>query len=225
MHLLENAQIHDLGLIIGDTLIIADLHLGYEEAMARNGYMIPRYQFSETVKRILDILEKAPVKKIVIAGDLTHEFSRVSRQERKDTKKLLDLLKRKYEVVLVRGNHDTMTPDMEEQFLLGNTLITHGHKIPDIPNEVETIVIGHEHPAISIGDNIRRELYKCFLFGRYEGYNLIVLPSFNQVTEGTDVSKEELLSPFLKEGVLDFDVFIVGFDETYHFGTVFQASL
>ncbi|MFP4423892.1 MAG: metallophosphoesterase [Candidatus Woesearchaeota archaeon] len=225
MHLLENVQIHDLGLIIDETLIIADLHLGYEEAMARNGYMLPRYQFSETVKRILDILERSPVKKIVINGDLTHEFSRISRQERKDTDKLLALLKRKYDVILVRGNHDTMTPGMKEQFLIGNTLIIHGHKIPEIPKEVETIVIGHEHPAISIGDNIRRELYKCFLFGSYKGYKLIVLPSFNQVTEGTDVSKEELLSPFLKEGVQDFDVFIVGFDEIYHFGTVFQASL
>ncbi|MGM5488766.1 MAG: metallophosphoesterase [Nanobdellota archaeon] len=228
MQLTGQAKIRDLGLILGDTLIIADLHLGYEEALARNGYMIPRYQFRETVKRLLNILEETQVSRIIINGDLTHEFSRVSRQERKDTQKLLSMLKRRYEVNLVKGNHDTMVDHLDvpvyDRLEVDNHLLIHGHEIPEIPDNIETIVIGHEHPAISIGDNVRKETYKCFLMGQWQHKRLIVVPSFNQVTEGTDVSREKLLSPFLTRGVLDFDVFIVGFDETYHFGTLFQAT-
>jgi metallophosphoesterase superfamily enzyme len=51
------------------------------------------------------------------------------------------------------------------------------------------------------------------------GINLIVQPSFNLVTEGTDITKERLLSPFLKQDLGDFEVFIVS-DKIYKFGKV-----
>jgi metallophosphoesterase superfamily enzyme len=47
--------------------------------------------------------------------------------------------------------------------------------------------------------------------------DLIVMPSFSQITEGTDIQTQQLLSPFLQQKLDDFEVFIVG-DRIYHFG-------
>jgi metallophosphoesterase superfamily enzyme len=77
---------------------------------------------------------------------------------------------------------------------------------------IKTIIIGHEHPAVSIHEGVRTELFKCFLKGKFKGRILIVQPSFNLVTEGTDVLKEELLSPFLQQELSDFECFIVAED-------------
>ena len=44
-----------------------------------------------------------------------------------------------------------------------------------------------------------------------------VQPSFNLVTEGTDLMKESLLSPFLQQNLDNFGVFVVA-DKVYRFG-------
>ncbi len=44
-------------------------------------------------------------------------------------------------------------------------------------------------------------------------------PSFNLITEGTDVAKEKLLSPFLRQNLKNFNAVIVA-DKLYGFGKV-----
>jgi len=55
------------------------------------------------------------------------------------------------------------------------------------------------------------------LKGKWQGKTLVVMPSFNLVTEGTDVLKEELLSPFLAQDLSKFEVFVIS-DKVYYFG-------
>ena len=64
--------------------------------------------------------------------------------------------------------------------------------------------------------NKRFEKFKCFLKGKYKNKLLIVQPSFNLLTIGTDILKQRLQSPFLKD-IKDFEVFIVE-DKIYDFG-------
>jgi len=85
--------------------------------------------------------------------------------------------------------------------------------------KIKTIIIGHEHPAVSLKEGSRTETFKCFLKGKFKGKELIVQPSFNLVTEGTDILKESLLSPFLKQNLKNFNVYIVA-DKVYDFGKV-----
>ena len=98
-------------------------------------------------------------------------------------------------------------------------LIIHGDKIPakELLKGVSTIVIGHEHPAISIRSGPRVETFKCFLKGKYSGKQLIVQPSFNSVVSGTNVLRDDILSPFLKRKLDDFEVFVIE-DKIYDFG-------
>ena len=97
----------------------------------------------------------------------------------------------------------------------------HGDKIPnkELLKDVSTIIIGHEHPAISVREGPRSELFKAFLVGKWKKYNLIAQPSFNLVVEGTDVLKEQVLSPFLKGNLKNFNAVVVG-DKLYGFGKI-----
>ena len=47
----------------------------------------------------------------------------------------------------------------------------------------------------------------------------MTVPSFNPLLEGTDILKEELLSPFLTD-IKNFKVYIVGKGEVFDFGKV-----
>ena len=125
---------------------------------------------------------------------------------------------------MVRGNHDIVLDPVAEKrnikvvdsYNIGDVTITHGHKI--IPNLGKVIVIGHEHPAISFRER-KNERFKCFLLGKWKGKTLIVQPSFNLLAAGSDVTKGEFLSPFLKEGVSNFDVYVVE-DGVRYFGKI-----
>lgn len=215
----------DIALFSKDHMIISDVHIGYEEMLNKNGYMLPRHQFRDTESRLLNLLRRNP-KKIIINGDLKHEFGKISDQEWRDTSRILDLLEEKAEVILIRGNHDTVLDpitdkrqiSVRDSYIVDDVMFLHGDQIVDIPKEVNTIVIGHEHPAVSITDGVRTETYKCFLKGKYKDKHLIIQPSFNLVTEGTDVTKEKLLSPYIKN-VKNFEVFVVG-EKIHPFGKV-----
>ncbi|MBI2651930.1 metallophosphoesterase [Candidatus Woesearchaeota archaeon] len=256
MEILPNIEIVNLALYFKSTLVIADVHIGYEESLNKQGVLVPRIQFEEMVNRINSIfntLKNKKIERIVVNGDLKHEFGTISEQEWRNTLKFLDsLAKHCNEVVLIKGNHDTILGPIAkkrnvkvlEYYVVepiavesinekntitiknnkkitkqNKTLIVHGNKIPDkaLLKDISTIVIGHEHPAVSLKEGPRVEQFKCFLKGKYKDKNLIVQPSFNSIVEGTDILRDEILSPFLKQNLDNFDVYIVE-DKVYKFG-------
>jgi putative SbcD/Mre11-related phosphoesterase len=217
----------DLGLFIkaSNTIIFADFHLGYEEALNKQGILVPRLSFEDICNRLKPLLTR-PYGTIIVNGDIKHEFGSISRQEWRETGALLELLRKSCRrLVLIKGNHDTIigpiSSDAEilDHIIIDGMYITHGHTLPGDRDfqKAKAIVIAHEHPAVVLRDKFRSERYKCFLVGKYKGRALIVMPSFNLLSPGTDVSKERLLSPFLKQDLSGFDVYIVG-DRLYHFG-------
>ena len=224
--MIKNLEIKDLCLYLvkEKILIISDPHIGLEEAMTKEGMLIPRFGFKDQKKRLNKILHGLDINKIIINGDLKHEFGVISNTEWSQTLELLDILEKKAEVILIKGNHDTILGPIAKRknlkmfdfYKIGDVLVCHGDKI--INEDCKTIIIGHEHPAVSLKEDNRTEVFKCFLKGKWKGKNLIVMPSFNLVTQGSDVLREQLLSPYLDD-VSNFEVFIVG-DKVYDFGKV-----
>ena len=207
-------------------LIVNDLHIGYEEALHGKGILVPKFQLQEIIKEMEKIFQKVKPTTLIINGDLKHEFGTVLRQEWKEVLQFLDfVLKNVLEVIIFQGNHDPLiTPIAEKrnvrvvkEYVVGDTIIVHGDKI--IETTLKRIIIGHEHPAITIREGSKWEKYKCFLKGKWKGKELIAVPSFNPLLEGTDVLKEEVLSPFLKN-IKNFEVFIVSKGEVFRFGKV-----
>ena len=233
MKILKDIELVDLAIYTNKTLIVTDFHIGYEEALNKQGVMVPRFQFIETMKRLEKIFSKLKGKKIdriIVNGDLKHEFGTISDQEWRHTLKLLDYFSQHCkEIILIEGNHDAILGPIAKKrnvkilkhYKLKDILIMHGDKIPnkEILKNVKTIIIGHEHPAVSIKDGPRVETFKAYLVGKWKKHNLIAQPSFNLVVEGTDVLKERILSPFLKGNLKNFNAIVVA-DKLYGFGKI-----
>lgn len=225
----KNIQIKDLGIYLKKekTLVIGDLHLGFEESLTTQGILVPKFQLKETIKRLEAMLVNLDVSEIVITGDLKHEFGKILKSENNDTLEFLDFLLKKYKVVIIKGNHDTILKFIAQKrnivlndyYKVNDIFICHGDKLFNNLDffDSKTIIIGHEHPAISISQNNRSETFKCFLSGKYKDKELIVVPSFNVLVEGSDILREEILSPYLKGNLDNFEVYVVA-DKVYKFG-------
>ena len=59
MEISSGIEIIDLALYLKKEkiLIIADTHIGYEEALNKQGMLVPRFQFKEIIKRKFGIKE------------------------------------------------------------------------------------------------------------------------------------------------------------------------
>jgi putative SbcD/Mre11-related phosphoesterase len=210
-----------------DAIAIADLHLGYEGIAAEQGVLLPKTQFKEEMEMLKRILENKKSSKIILLGDIKHEFSETSYHEFKEVSDLLKFLKENFkQVIVIKGNHDNYIyyvtskfgAELYDELIIDDYYFIHGHQDLALKQlKAKTIVIGHEHPVIALYDEVGgKETVKCFLYGKTKfGKNLLVLPAFSTLSHGTEinlVSKEELLSPILKTVDLD-DFEAIGVDK------------
>ncbi len=241
VELTPGIEIVDLALFLKkeSIAVIGDVHLGYEDAMRRHGVFLPRFQFKDTIDRLGKIFAllqttKKKLEAIVINGDLKHDFGIISDQEWRDILKLMDfLLGHAQQLILVRGNHDIKLSPIArkrniivvENIAINDKFICHGHQVPGSEEfkKSKIVIVGNEHPAISLREGARSELYKCFLLGKWDKKRMVVMPSFNQITIGTDILKEKFISPFMQQDLGRFEVFAVG-DKAYHLGKVSEAK-
>jgi len=221
MKILKNIEIVDLALKYKDHLIFGDLHIGLEGTLKEQGLSFPLNQTDKVIKRLEKIIKKAKPKTIIINGDLKEEFGRITQTEWRDLDKFINFLKSKAGLIFIKGNHDVLLEPLARKFDvkvknrldIDNITILHGNAI--LPNLKKTIIIGHEHPAISFNER-PDEKFKCFLLGKYKKHNLIVSPSFNLLVEGSDITREQFLSPFIKD-LKNFEIFVIQ-DKVYKFG-------
>jgi len=224
----ENMLIADLCLYLEKSraLVVADLHLGYEEMLNKQGIMIPRVNYDEIKKRIERAFSELKAKRkkievIIVNGDFKHEFGAPSQQEWKEV----------LEIILIKGNHDNILGPIArwkgikivDEFFAEHekALIFHGDKAIDETSEnyknAETLIIAHEHCAVTLREGAKAEKYRCFLKGNYDGKILIAQPAISAIAEGSDVSRQMPLSPYLNQDLAEFEVFAVE-DKVYYFG-------
>ncbi len=201
-----------------DAFCIADLHLGYEGIMAEYyGVFLPKVQFAEemeNLKILLDSFDKLP-EKIILNGDIKHEFSETSYHEFREVSEFLSFLEKNFEeVIVIKGNHDNfiarVTGKFEKVKLVEiykekKFVFFHGHKLVKRVNELKgkTVIVAHEHPSIAFYSHTgKKEKIPCFLYGRINSFELCVVPAFSTLAQGSEINvlpKEELLSPLLRE--------------------------
>ena len=227
MEIEKGIEIVDLALKYKNHLIISDLQLGYEDSLFASGVLVPSINLKSIKERLEKIFSQVKdIDTVIINGDIKHEFGRITNQEWHETADFFEyILKKVKKIILIKGNHDVVLGplakkeniEVKEYYQLDNITILHGHKI--IPNLSEVIVIGHEHPAVSFPEK-PYEKFKCFLKGRWHNKTLIVMPSFTFLNEGSDVTKEQRLSPFLmNEEIGNYEVYAIE-DKVYKFGKV-----
>jgi putative SbcD/Mre11-related phosphoesterase len=185
------------------TLVVADLHLGYETALEAEGIHIPRVQTRTIKEALVQAIERHGAERVGLLGDVKHEFSRNMGQEVRDVRSVLDSISDLAEIIIVKGNHDNFIENIVsrldipvlERFVLRGVTFVHGHR----PCLDRPLVMGHEHPSVKILDKVGAYLkLPCHLVLRREGIS--VLPAFSPLAAGTDitgVSRSEYLSPIL----------------------------
>ncbi len=199
-----------------DAIIASDLHIGLEDERELMGIHTPKTTFPQILEQVLTPIKHYNAKRIVILGDLKHEFGRPSEPEWWGVKKLVKTIREMgCEPELVRGNHDnyimSVLSDLgvkvhDPALILADSecVLMHGHTVPPPPEIVRAriLIIGHEHPSITVRDGLGvKHRYKIFLSGQIGAYHVIVLPSNSPFSFGSDMnetSPKHRLSPILK---------------------------
>ncbi|HDM92883.1 MAG TPA: metallophosphoesterase [Candidatus Korarchaeota archaeon] len=216
-------------------LIVADLHIGYEEVLFESGIHLPKSQYGKIKSMIISAVERYDPEVLILLGDVKHEFGSSTRQEWVEVLDLLRSLRDLVKIHVVRGNHDNFlipilrredVPLHDPSLRLGELVLFHGHKpLPDV-KDAELVVMGHEHPAVALRDELGvKRKFKCALLGELAEFSLVVLPAASPLAPGTDMlatPAEDLLSPVLSSVNLEnFEVIITDEEAgSMRFGTL-----
>lgn len=199
-----------------DSVVISDLHLGLESLMAKSGTLVPKFQLKEMKEDLEKIIDETDADRLIVCGDIKHDFSETTWGEREEIQELIDFLTKKIdEIFLVKGNHDNYiiyaTEDYEEvkldeKFIIDEFCFMHGDKLDSSieKHSAKYLIIGHEHPAITMKDQIGvSEKIPCFLYGPMKNdMKLIVMPAFSKFASGSQVnliSESDFMSPVIRK--------------------------
>ena len=161
------------------TAVIADVHLGYEWARGAGGDCLPAHSLAETLGKLARLLERAPIARLIVAGDLV-ESPLPCRRTAGDLRRLFEWLAARGVVLLsLAGNHDPRrVPPLPSVVEVSGWTIGHGHR----PIAGARTVSGHLHPVLRAGGITA----PCFLVSPTR----IVLPAFSPNAAGGTVLGE-----------------------------------
>ena len=198
-------------LVVGKTLVIADLHIGVEYEYYKSGIRIPS-NTENMRKDVENLITLSKAKNLVILGDVKHKVPGISRQELREIPDFLRTLGNKLKVDVLPGNHDSGMKDFipdnvrlhsSRGFGTGDCFFIHGHTWPSSEFlEKKYVFVGHEHPQIEFRDSlgyrffepvwIRARLDRKKLKRKYKLPKslpeLIVLPRFNRLSGGISMN-------------------------------------
>ena len=141
---------------------MADLHIGWEVALAERGIHLPS-QSPKIKEKLLRLVDLYKPTSLLFLGDVKHTIARVELGEWQDIPDLFEALIQKVgEVKVVMGNHDgTLEPLLPSKVQIipssGTALFDagffHGNAWP-APEllQCRTLVIGHVHPIVAFRD-------------------------------------------------------------------------
>ena len=144
------------------TMIIADLHIGWEMALAEKGIHVPT-QTPKLLKKLMALITDYQPQKLLVLGDVKHTVATAQMSEWHDIPDFFNELKKQVqEIFVIRGNHDgNLEPLLPEAvkiqpatgITVGEIGFFHGHQWPS-PTLLgcKTLVMGHLHPIVAFRD-------------------------------------------------------------------------
>ncbi len=146
------------------TLIISDLHIGWEVSLAKNGIHIPS-QTPNLLKKILNLMEIHKPTSLIFLGDVKHTVTGAELGEWKEIPNLFEKISEiTQDIKIVKGNHDgnlePLVPrnvkfiSAKGTLLTGNIGVFHGHAWPSFELlKSNYMLMGHLHPVITLKDS------------------------------------------------------------------------
>lgn len=187
----------------GPTLVIGDLHLGYERALENDGVYLPRINTDSIRDALNDIISRYEPQRTVLLGDIKHDFRHAGREEREQVRSIVSLISEASETVMIKGNHDNFIQNVVNDMgvlavdyvdVMGYRL-EHGHE----DSGRRPVIIGHEHPSVRIRGSVSSNLkLLCFVHAEEDG--VIVIPPFSPFASGNDLYADGdcVMAPALK---------------------------
>lgn len=165
-----------------NTLLVADLHLGYLVARRQTGESVPTESLAEELNRLEQAWRDLRPASLMIAGDLME----------RGVPGLVTAFGKWAEsrniVIsgLVPGNHDSHLADcpfpiLPQGHLVGNWRVRHDDGTNSLP-----VVHGHRHPAIALPGH---GMAPCFVYIA----NRLVLPAYSAHAAGGSVTRRTIV--------------------------------
>jgi uncharacterized protein len=194
-------------------LAVADLHLGYAWAHRYNGQLLPLHPPDDLLARLSELCDFYKPKHLAILGDIVHQAVPVAEIINELTQ-LFSSLSGLCGLKLILGNHDKNlrklargATDVEfaTRFEVEGFLLVHGNSPVEVPPN-KIVLMGHEHPAISLGDGIKSAKFPCFMVGQ----RVLLLPAFSQWAAGSNVRAYSFMSKLAQKAAFTKAVAICG---------------
>jgi uncharacterized protein len=207
------------------SLVISDLHIGFEIELGRNGIFVPS-QGPIFLKTISALAQRLKAKRIVLLGDVKHAFVDPTYSEEDKVVDFLEgLAATGKRIEIVPGNHDgdlkNVVPSKikfhpSSGAVIGKTALAHGHAWPDGKLlSCENLLLSHLHPNVAFVDSLGAfHKEPCFLAGgllseqlrfNYEKLklpkklpNLMIMPGWNSLLGGSIVQELDFATGFWK---------------------------
>jgi hypothetical protein len=215
----------------GSAVVVGDVHVGLEEALARRGLRVPD-QTPRLRERLEGLLQAHAAGRLIVLGDLKETIGRPTEQDRRKLRELFRELP--CLVDLVPGNHDfdlgwlgveKVRLQDPRGMRLEDVGLAHGHTWPT--EEVmgaKLLVTSHNHPMLGLRDELGK-LHKepCWVRGPFtraarERYPMlpksaqfVIMPAFNELLGGHAINgprgpdAAEGLGPLLRNRLFDLD--------------------
>jgi putative SbcD/Mre11-related phosphoesterase len=180
------------------TLLVADLHLGFEWVQRARGHLIPLARPDHVPERLRALSERWGARRIVALGDVVHGDPRMEGVRSAVSALLRTLPGMEWHVVL--GNHDRGLASVIEGLGIpgvtcglewgGDGLLgVHGDQCPRVEDGV-VVVSGHEHPMVDVGRPGTGEVrVPAFVVGKRG----VILPAFSPWAPGSVVGRRPML--------------------------------
>ncbi len=161
------------------SLVVADLHLGYEEAI---GAALPLWSLDDSCKTIEAAVAAYGARELILLGDVIHSV-RLSEGAGDRVSGVMRRLRSLCRLTIVAGNHEGATRgsallgECVEEVERAGMLLHHGDR-PRIAGLRH--VIGHLHPSVALGGE---QSVPAFLAAR----ELIVVPAATPYSRGLNI--------------------------------------
>ncbi len=210
----------------GPTLVISDLHIGFEEKFKSSGVNIET-NIAKMAAELEAIIDQNRAEALVIAGDVKSGIDRITQSEWENVPKFLNRISKKCRITIVPGNHDgglqNLVPDSVQVadingIAIEDTLVIHGHTRPLAKfKDCNRVIMGHVHPIFQKRGNplsglpvwafvrlSKKALLQEIIGEEDSMVDVIVLPSFNSDLTvsgyfGEEINSERRQAPVVRE--------------------------
>jgi len=131
--------------LLGDCLVVADLHLEKGTSFAARGVLLPPHDTLATLDALIEVVQRLRPRRLVSLGDGFHDVGGAGRLG-DEARERIDDLAGQCELVWLLGNHDPLPPAGLPGLAVTDLVLNGLSLVHEPPTGTGGWVAGHLHP-------------------------------------------------------------------------------